>query len=78
MEYLHERNYGKGNWELVKESLEKVRAPTTAKEIGLTKEQVLEALMMAKKLRKKRFTILEAVNPTKEDFEIILSKTGVA
>jgi glycerol-1-phosphate dehydrogenase [NAD(P)+] len=78
MEYLHERNYGRGNWELVKESLEKVRAPTTAKEIGLTKEQVLEALMMAKKLRKKRFTILEAANPTKEDFEIILSKTGVA
>jgi len=78
MEFLHERHYGKGNWELIKNSLEKVNAPTTAKEIGLTKEQVLEALMLAKKLRKKRFTILEAINPTKEEFELILSKTGIA
>lgn len=78
MEYLHEKHYGVGDWELIKEALEKVQAPTTAKEIGLTREQVIEALILAKKLRKKRFTILEAVNPTKEDFEIVLSKTGVA
>lgn len=78
MEYLHERHYGKGDWERVKYSLEKVHAPTTAKEIGLTKEQVLEALILAKKLRKKRFTILEAVNPTKEEFELVLNKTGIA
>lgn len=78
MEFLHERHYGRGDWELIKEALEKVQAPTTAREIGLTREQVVEALMLAKKLRKKRFTILEAINPTKDDFEIVLSKTGVA
>ncbi|WP_456330176.1 sn-glycerol-1-phosphate dehydrogenase [Archaeoglobus sp.] len=78
MEYLHEKHYGRGDWEQVKTSLEKVHAPTTAKEIGLTREQVLEALQLAMKLRKKRFTILEAVKPTKDEFELVLDKTGVA
>ncbi len=77
MEYLHEKYYGKGDWQKIKDSLEKVNAPTKAKEIGLTKEQVLEALMYAKKIRKKRFTILEAVDPSKDELEIVLEKTGV-
>ncbi len=78
MEYLHEKYYGTGDWELIKMSLEKIQAPTTAKEIGLTREQVLEALMYAKNIRKKRYTILEDVNPTKEDFEVVLDKTSIA
>ncbi len=77
MEYLHEKYYGEGDWELIKNSLEKIQAPTTARELGLTKEQVLEALMYAKNIRRRRYTILEDVNPTKEEFEVVLSKTGV-
>ena len=78
MEYLHEKYYGEGDWELIKDSLEKIQAPTTAKELGLTKEQVLEALMYAKNIRRRRYTILEDVNPSKDEFEVVLSKTGVA
>ncbi len=78
MEYLHEKYYGEGDWELIKMSLDKIQAPTTAKEIGLTREQVLEALMFAKNIRKRRYTILEDVNPSKDEFEVVLSKTGVA
>ncbi len=78
MEYLHEKYYGKGDWERIKYSLEKVNAPTSAKEIGLTKDQMLEALMYAKKIRKKRYTILEAIDPSKEEFEIALEKTSIA
>ncbi len=78
MEYLHEKYYGEGDWELIKMSLDKIQAPTTAKEIGLTREQVLEALMFAKSIRRKRYTILEDVNPSKDEFEVVLSKTGVA
>ncbi|WP_456371026.1 sn-glycerol-1-phosphate dehydrogenase [Geoglobus sp.] len=78
MEYLHQKHYGIGDWERIKQSLEKVQAPTTAREIGLTKEQVLEALMFAKKIRKKRYTILEDADPSKEEFELVLEKTGVA
>ncbi|HIP63572.1 MAG TPA: iron-containing alcohol dehydrogenase [Archaeoglobus profundus] len=78
MEYLHEKYYGTGDWEMVKEALEKVQAPTTAKELGLNRKQVLEALMYAKNIRKRRYTILEDVNPSKDEFEIVLDKTGIA
>ncbi|MET1125057.1 MAG: sn-glycerol-1-phosphate dehydrogenase [Archaeoglobaceae archaeon] len=78
MEYFHEKAYGVGDWEMIRNSLEKVRAPTTAREIGLTREQVIEALMYAKRIRRKRYTILEDLNPSKEDFEIAIEKTGVA
>ncbi len=78
MEYLHEKQYGVGDWEKVRQSLEKIQAPTMAKEIGLTREEVIEALMYAKNIRKKRYTILEDANPDREEFEVILSKTGVA
>jgi glycerol-1-phosphate dehydrogenase [NAD(P)+] len=78
MEYLHEKYYGMGDWERMKKSLEKIQAPTTAKEIGLSKEDVIKALLYAKKLRKKRYTILEDINPDKSELELVLSKTGVA
>ncbi len=78
MEYLHQHYYGEGNWESLKYSLEKVLAPTTAREIGLTKRETLEALMYAKSIRPGRYTVLEDQNPTKKDFEICLEKTGVA
>ncbi len=77
MEYFHEKAYGTGNWELIKKSLEKVRVPTNAKEIGITREQMIEALMYAKKIRRKRYTILEDLDPKKEDFEIAIEKTGI-
>lgn len=78
MEYLHQHYYGNGDWELLKYSLSKILAPTTAKEIGLTKKQTLEALMYAKNIRPSRYTILEDQNPEKKDFEICLEKTGIA
>ena len=78
MEYLHQKYYGVGDWEEIKQSLERVQAPTMAKEIGLTKEQVIEALMFARKIRRKRYTILEDVNPSKEEFEVVVEKTGIA
>ena len=77
MEYLHEKHYGVGNWEKIKKSLEKIQAPTTAREIGLNKNQILEALEYAKKIRKKRYTILEDVNPNKDEFEVVLRKTEI-
>ena len=77
MEYLHQHYYGEGDWELLKYSLEKVLAPTTGRELGLTRRQVLEALMYAKRIRPSRYTILEDQDPSKKDFEICLEKTGV-
>ncbi len=78
MEYLHEKHYGSGSWELMKQSLERIQAPTTAREIGLAREDVIKALLYAKRLRKKRYTILEDINPGREEFEVAVTKTGVA
>ncbi len=77
IEYLHQKYYGIGDWEAVKNALEKAQAPTKAKEIGLTKEQIIEALIYAKRIRRRRYTILEDVNPNKDEFEIVLEKTGI-
>ncbi len=76
-EYFYEKEYGEGNWELISMSLKNAGAPTKAAEIGLSKEQVLEALLYAKKIRKKRFTILEALDPSREDFERALRETKI-
>ncbi|MEM1578545.1 MAG: iron-containing alcohol dehydrogenase [Archaeoglobaceae archaeon] len=77
-EYLYEKNYGDGNWEVLKNALEKAGAPTKAKDIGLNREKMIEALLYAKKIRKRRFTILEALDPTREEFEKVLDETGIA
>ena len=53
MMYLHG-----GDWKAIKESLEAVQAPTTAAEIGISDDDVIEALMMAHKIRPNRYTIL--------------------
>ncbi|MEM0351146.1 MAG: iron-containing alcohol dehydrogenase [Archaeoglobaceae archaeon] len=76
-EYMYEKNYGDGNWIAVKNALKKAGAPVRVQEIGISKEQAIEALLYAKKIRRKRFTILEALNPTRDDFEQILQVTGI-
>ncbi len=78
MEYFYEKAYGNGDFCLIRDSLRRIGAPTAAAEIGLTKEQVIEALMYAKKIRRKRYTILEDLNPTKAEFEKAVEETKVA
>jgi glycerol-1-phosphate dehydrogenase [NAD(P)+] len=46
------------DWERVADTLRDVGAPTTAKEIGLSAEQVIKALVAAQSLRPDRYTIL--------------------
>ncbi len=53
MMYLHG-----GDWELIRDALKTIGAPTTGKEIGLSDEEVIEALTAAAGIRKDRFTIL--------------------
>lgn len=68
-EYFYEKTYGDGDWEMIRESLRNAGAPTKAEQLGLSRQQLIEALLYAKKIRKKRFTILEALDLSKEDFE---------
>jgi len=53
MMYLHG-----GDWQRIQDALQMIGAPTTAKELDVTKEQLIEALVHAHEIRKDRYTIL--------------------
>ena len=53
MMYLHG-----GDWKAIKDTLEAVQAPTTAAQIGVSDDDIIEAVMMAHKIRPERYTIL--------------------
>ena len=53
MMYLHG-----GDWKAIRDSLKAVQAPTTAAEIGISDDDVIEALLMAHEIRPERYTIL--------------------
>jgi len=55
------------DWENVKQSLEDMGAPTTAKQIGLTEDNVVQALIKAQSLRPDRYTILSRVKMDKKN-----------
>lgn len=72
MMYLHG-----GDWQRIRTALQKIGAPTSAKELGISKEQVLEALVTAHKIRKDRFTILGNLGLTYEAAEKVAEITKV-
>lgn len=76
MEYFHEVTYG-GDWEKIKGAMESFGCVTKLRDVGISKKDALTALMNAKKIRPSRYTILDAVNPSREDFERALNVTGV-
>jgi len=70
--YLHG-----ANWQLIKDVLHRIGAPTTAKELGIDSEYVVEALTKAHSIRPERYTILGESGLTKEAAEKVASITGV-
>lgn len=66
-----------GDWKKVKSVLQKVNAPTTAKELKIDEEYIIEALTQAHNIRKGRYTILGDRGLTKEAALNIALKTGV-
>lgn len=72
MACLHELN-----WRRIKSKLEKVGAPTTAKEIGVDSEEVIESLVKAITVRPGRYTILNNKNLTRQSAKALAEKTEV-
>ena len=72
MMYLHG-----GDWKAIRNALKAVQAPTAAKEIGISDEEVIEALMMAHKIRPERYTILGDNGISKEAAYELAYKTEV-
>ena len=52
------------DWKKIVKTLKEVGAPTTAKQIGLKKHEIINALMMAQGLRPERYTILKEIEMT--------------
>ncbi len=62
------------NWDKIAETLETIGAPTKAKQIRLSEEQVVKALMAAQSLRPDRYTILSKVRlDSRSAFELAKS-----
>jgi glycerol-1-phosphate dehydrogenase [NAD(P)+] len=70
--YLHG-----ANWQLIKDVLHRIGAPTTAGELGIEPEYILKALTMAHSIRPERYTILGESGLTKEAAERVAKLTGV-
>jgi len=72
MAYLHGMD-----WKRIKETLEKVDAPATAKKLGIEPEHVVQALMQADAIRPERYTILEERRLNYDSAEKLARATGV-
>jgi glycerol-1-phosphate dehydrogenase [NAD(P)+] len=65
------------NWRQIRETLKRVEAPTTAKELGVEPEHITEALMRAAEIRPDRYTILDERALTPETAQKLGKTTGV-
>jgi len=72
MMYLHG-----GNWEEVREALLAIGAPTTARALGVTDDEVIQALVHAHEIAKERYTILGDQGLTEEAAERLARITKV-
>ena len=71
MEYLHG-----GDWEKIRAALSMLGAPVTAKELGVTPQNVINALMIAHTIRPERYTILNS-GLTESQARKLAQSTGV-
>ncbi len=70
--YLHRED----KYKTIKEALEKLKAPTTAEELGVTDQEIIKALTMAHKIRD-RYTILGESGLTERAATKLAKVTGV-
>jgi glycerol-1-phosphate dehydrogenase [NAD(P)+] len=72
MMYLHG-----GDWQLIRDALKMIGAPTTAKELNIPKKKIIQALMGAQKIRPDRYTILGELGLTEDAAKKLAKITGV-
>jgi len=65
------------NWRQIRDTLKRVGAPTTAKELGVEPDIVVDALVRSAEIRPDRYTILDERTLTKETAEKLAKTTGV-
>ncbi len=65
-----------GDWERIRKVLKSIGAPVTAVELGVDDDEIIEALLMAHKIRPDRYTILGS-GLTRRAAKKLAKKTGV-
>ncbi len=65
------------DWKKIVKTLKDLGAPTTAKQIGLTEDQIIDALVIAQDLRPERYTILKEVEMTERKAMNLAKSTKV-
>ncbi len=65
------------HWEFIRDTLKKFKAPTTAADLGIDPEYIIDALTIAHKIRKERYTILGDRGLTREAAENLAFTTEV-
>jgi len=65
------------NWKKIVKTLKDLGAPTTAKQIGLKDEQIIDALVIAQDLRPERYTILKEIEMTERKAMDLAKSTKV-
>jgi len=66
-----------GDWKPIKATLKKVGAPTTAEELKIEPEHIVQALVEARAIRPERYTILEERRLNHDSAKQIAKATGV-
>jgi len=66
-----------GDWQFIRDALVRINAPTTAAELGMDPEYIIEALTMAHTIRRERYTILGDRGLTREAAERLAKITEV-
>lgn len=66
-----------GDWERVRAGLQAIGAPVTAKELGIPKQKIIDALTTCHLLRPERYTILGESGLTKNAATKVCKQTGV-
>jgi glycerol-1-phosphate dehydrogenase [NAD(P)+] len=70
--YLHG-----ANWQIIRDVLRTIGAPTNGRELGIEREYVIKALTIAHEIRPDRYTILGEKGLTREAAERVAQVTGV-
>ena len=65
------------DWKKIVKTLKNIGAPTTAKQIGLNSDVVVQALMIAQDLRPERYTILKEIKMTDKTARNLAKSTKV-
>jgi glycerol-1-phosphate dehydrogenase [NAD(P)+] len=65
------------DWKKIAKALKDLGAPTTARQIGLKEEQIINALIIAQELRPERYTILKEIEMTERKAMNLAKSTKV-